>query len=597
MVMPVKCGCSSWWRRKVKEDKKSTTQCSESVKTVLHVEVKKSTESNNSIPTSLAVPVPFPFVGSSRYMVEVTSHDSSPIAAHTEEEEEDGNPVHFSDDDNNLNDTIVSDHLSDPGGWKAEFWASPELKRSCSDLALTSMYQGLDDDEELPYKEKMRYTKLHGPRIPVGEDATSPVSITTRCSADNVILKKHSSSQILPSRSRKLWWKLFLWSHRNLHKKPQPIQVKPSAHDQQGGYHSDSIEPTKAVDSSTLRDNGDDHGRGWFYRGSDEWPHNQWIAFPANSSSPLERVSEWIAESSKHPPSQGDDENPIDRGNDTSLIRDSHRSAQLPVDVLHANYVIRSLNHNSSVAHMTGIGLKVIPQISRFVSLRAVHLSGNFIAHIAPGSLPKALHILNLSKNKIATIEGLRELTRLRVLDLSYNRISTIGQGLSNCGMIKELSLAGNKISNVEGLHRLLKLAELDLSFNRITTARALGQLVANYGSLISVNLLGNPIQSNSSNDQLRRAVCSLLPKLALLNRQPVNDQKAHEIGAAKAVLGSNNSSWSMRRGNSGGRRSSRRSSSHGGSSSSPALKSKRRLKTQGSRSGIMHQRASLDIK
>lgn len=34
-------------------------------------------------------------------------------------------------------------------------------------------------------------------------------------SADKVMLKKHSSSQVLSSRSRKLWWKLFLWSHRS----------------------------------------------------------------------------------------------------------------------------------------------------------------------------------------------------------------------------------------------------------------------------------------------------------------------------------------------------------------------------------------------
>lgn len=121
--------------------------------------------------------------------------------------------------------------------------------------------------------------------------------------------------------------------------------------------------------------------------------------------------------------------------------------------------------------------------------------------------------------------------------------------GLSNCTLIKELYLAGNKISTVEGLHRLLKLTVLDLSFNKITTAKALGQLVANYNSLIAVNLLGNPIQSNISDDLLRKTLCSLLPKLALLNKQPINPQKAREIRAdanAKAALG--NSSWNTRR-------------------------------------------------
>ncbi|KAI5435890.1 hypothetical protein KIW84_022351 [Lathyrus oleraceus] len=179
--------------------------------------------------------------------------------------------------------------------------------------------------------------------------------------------------------------------------------------------------------------------------------------------------------------------------------------------------VVQSLNSASSAAHIYGV------------------------VHITPGFLPKSLHTLNLSRNKISTIEGLRELTRLRVLDPSYNRISRIGQGLSNCTPVKELYLAGNKISDVEGLHRLLKLKVLDLSFNKITTTKALGQLVANYNSLQALNLLGNPIQSNIGDEQLRKAVCGLLPKLVYLNKDVVKPQRAREMltdSVAKAVLG-----------------------------------------------------------
>lgn len=121
--------------------------------------------------------------------------------------------------------------------------------------------------------------------------------------------------------------------------------------------------------------------------------------------------------------------------------------------------------------------------------------------------------------------------------------------GLSNCTLIKELYLAGNKISDAEGLHRLLKLTILDLSFNKITTTKALGQLVANYNSLQALNLIGNPIQSNIHDEQLRKTVCSLLPKLAFLNKQPINPQKAREVRSeaiAKAALGNN--SWNTRR-------------------------------------------------
>uniref|UniRef100_R7W204 Uncharacterized protein n=1 Tax=Aegilops tauschii TaxID=37682 RepID=R7W204_AEGTA len=128
--------------------------------------------------------------------------------------------------------------------------------------------------------------------------------------------------------------------------------------------------------------------------------------------------------------------------------------------VILANSIVQSLNGFSSVAHISGMGLKVVPMIAPFSNLRAVNLSGNFIVHISPGSLPKGLHSLDLSRNKIANVEGLRELTKLRVLNLSYNRISRIGHGLSNCTAIRELYLAGNKIGDVEGLHRLARLAK-----------------------------------------------------------------------------------------------------------------------------------------
>lgn len=113
--------------------------------------------------------------------------------------------------------------------------------------------------------------------------------------------------------------------------------------------------------------------------------------------------------------------------------------------------------------------------------------------------------------------------------------------GLSNCTLIKELYLAGNKISEAEGLHRLLKLTVLDLSFNKITTAKALGQLVANYHSLLALNLIGNPVQANIGDDHLRKTVCSLLPNLSYLNKQPIKQQRAREAvtdSIAKAALG-----------------------------------------------------------
>ncbi|KAG9131123.1 hypothetical protein Leryth_024519 [Lithospermum erythrorhizon] len=439
-----------------------------------------------------------------------------------------------------------SGHMSDPGFGKADqFSASPQLKRSCSDPMMRDMVK---DTGNLPcsnsFEEMQKLTQKMNDEI-IHFYYGSPLSMRSHFSADKVMLKKHSSSQILPSRSQKLWWKLFLWSHRNLHGATQPKLIT----NQQGGYSSDTIEARKSMESSKsprsftresmrVGDNNIDDNRSWggFQGNAGFWPQNQWVAFPAESST-LSRVEKWVREL---PVDQPLDNDSNDHTEDGAAIPPpdvvEHLEMNITEEIVHANSVIQSLNSSTSVAHMAGIGLKVIPSISCYSSLRSVNLSGNSIVHITPGSLPKGLHVLDLSRNKISTIEGLRELTHLRVLNLSYNRISRIGQGLSNCILIKELYLAGNKISEVEGLHRLLKLTILDLSFNKIITTKALGQLVANYNSLLALNLLGNPVQSNISDDQLRKTLCSLLPKLAYLNRQPISSQKAREV-RSEAIL------------------------------------------------------------
>ncbi|XP_058729573.1 uncharacterized protein LOC131601718 [Vicia villosa] len=186
-----------------------------------------------------------------------------------------------------------------------------------------------------------------------------------------------------------------------------------------------------------------------------------------------------------------------------------------------AKRYISSLTANASAAQLASHGLVAIPFLSAFVSLKVLNLSGNGIVKITAGALPRGLHTLNLSKNNISTIEGLRELTRLRVLDLSYNRILRIGHGLASCSSLKELYLAGNKIGEVEGLHRLLKISILDLRFNKISTAKCLGQLAANYNSLLAINLEGNPCQKNVGDEQIKKYLQGLLPHLVYYNRQP----------------------------------------------------------------------------
>uniref|UniRef100_A0A0A9DKS2 Uncharacterized protein n=1 Tax=Arundo donax TaxID=35708 RepID=A0A0A9DKS2_ARUDO len=454
--------------------------------------------------------------------------------------------------------------------------ASPKLKRSCSNIETArSVPKGFD----LPAKSRS-YDDLK--TLPSGKlitpsgapDASPTASVKTSFSADRVMLKKRSSRQVLPSRSRKLWWRLFLWSHRNLHRpgSSATMPTLPSADTdgaphQQEGYTSDTLDAVTVATADAKDKEVAVEG---------EPIPNQWVAFSAEASS-LDRVSAWVNSLGNGSFHAVDEEDVTEHDDDGAPRSQCPEIVELPTAgkrhpqakrrtaneaVSQANSVVQTLNTFSSVAHISGMGLKAVPMIAAFSSLRAVNLLGNFIVHISSGSLPKGLHSLDLSRNKIASIEGLRDLTRLRVLNLSYNRISRIGHGLSSCSAIRELYLAGNKISDVEGLHRLLKLAVLDVSFNKITTAKSLGQLVANYSSLRALNLLGNPVQTNVGEDTLRRAVSGLLPHLEYLNKQPVKPQRAREVvkdSVAQAALG--NGAWSSRR------RMSRRVSQSPGSS------------------------------
>ncbi|ESW08252.1 hypothetical protein PHAVU_009G031700 [Phaseolus vulgaris] len=522
---------------------------------------------------------------------------------------EDQANIQFEDRDHKYSkksdDIIQSGHVSDPGIGKADFWASPELKRSCSDLERRDVF--MKTSHLFPTSKSQSFEDLKGLSAYQMVNL-SPRSAMTHCSADRVMLKRHSSSQVLPSRSKRLWWKLFLWSHRNIHRSnlSKSTQIHPAiaALSSQCGYSSDTVEPKqgKALRHEESPSPTSSFGE-YFQKSCDDqnidnqrwsrfqkenfgfWPQNQWVAFSTESSS-LSRVDEWVKDleiqqpppeddfgddsigSIAFPPSP-DDGRSIARST-SELIR--HPDANISKDIMNANSLVQSLNPASTAAHISGIGIKAIPSLSHFFSLRSVNLSSNLIVHITPGFLPKGIHTLNLSRNKISTIEGLRELTRLRVLDLSYNRISRIGQGLSNCTLVKELYLAGNKIGDVEGLHRLLKLTVLDLSFNKIATTKALGQLVANYNSLQALSLLGNPIQSNISDDQLRKAVSGLLPKLVYLNKQSIKPQRGREIltdSVAKAALGnSGHNSYRRVLKKAGGQGGSSSSSVHRGSAS-----------------------------
>uniref|UniRef100_A0A5B6YJ06 Uncharacterized protein n=1 Tax=Davidia involucrata TaxID=16924 RepID=A0A5B6YJ06_DAVIN len=355
----------------------------------------KSSEANELNSTSFTVPVPFGIPGNSRCKVKVMSHES-PVkgegeAAYEGEDEHDENMslkrdysdfdlhAHVADsNDQSVNkemnfydsfdtkindqlenktekdaeDMIQSGHVSDPGIGKAEFWASPKLKRSCSNLEMGDVLKEIADQLPLSKSQSFEESQRLAERLRTEVHPGSPRSVVTHCSADKVMLKKHSSSQVLPSRSRRSWWKLFLWSHRNLH---APWTAKPRTlpMNQQGGYSSDTLEPNIG---STNYDNQSWDG---FNPGvSGLWPQNQWVAFPAESS--FTRVDEWVKEVATQTPLPVNDGGIVfppspDTGRSparsTSHLS-QHPNMNLPEEIVHANNVIQSLNSSSTVAHI-----------------------------------------------------------------------------------------------------------------------------------------------------------------------------------------------------------------------------------------------------
>lgn len=325
-------------------------------------------------------------------------------------------------------DMMQSGHVSDPGIGKAQFWASPKLKRSCSNLETSGVIRKMADN--LPLSKSHSYEEMQELAERMGKDITpgSPASVMTHGSADKVMLKKHSSSQVLPSRSKRLWWKLFLWSHRNLHMLSSTAKQKKlhtsAVFNQQGGYASDTLEPNGGTQfsqmespvsftgQSFIKDHTDNEtdkqSWGGFHKGiSSLWPQNQWLAFTTESS-PFARVEEWVKGLDTEPSLQLNEDDNNEEGITFPPSPETGRSptrytthltrrsdVNLSEEILHANSIIQSLNSSSTVAHISGIGLKAIPSMSCYSSLRFINLSNNFIGMLQPNKNEKdvCLHI------------------------------------------------------------------------------------------------------------------------------------------------------------------------------------------------------------
>ncbi|TKY56262.1 Outer arm dynein light chain 1 protein isoform 1 [Spatholobus suberectus] len=117
-------------------------------------------------------------------------------------------------------DTTESGHVSDPGIGKVDFMASPKFKRHFSNLEKFVGHGQIT--HHLPPSKSKSFEDFQ--ELSAMVNLESPRSVMSHYSADRVMLKRHSSSQVLPSGSKKLWWQMILWSHRKIRRTLLAIQ-------------------------------------------------------------------------------------------------------------------------------------------------------------------------------------------------------------------------------------------------------------------------------------------------------------------------------------------------------------------------------------
>jgi hypothetical protein len=310
-----------------------------------------------------------------------------------------GDSSGYTSGDNSKN-AVSAEPESPSVGWISAV-ASPKLKRSCSNIETTRSVPA--EEFDLPPAKSRSYGDLIKAlpswrpltTIPSAgaPDASPTASVRSSSSADRVMLRKRSSSQVLPSRSQKLLWRLLLWSHRNLYRPGTPALL-PSA-DAYGGAacQNDTLD---AVTAATAREPKDKEVA------VEEEPTilpNQWVSFSAEPSSALDRVSAWVNNIGTGTSFHAVDEEDVTEYDDgaAAVVRAScseivecltaaekRRRAKRRAagdQAVHAGSIVKTFNAVASVAHISSMGLQAVPMIAAFSSLRAVNLSGNFIGN------------------------------------------------------------------------------------------------------------------------------------------------------------------------------------------------------------------------
>ncbi|KAG0575264.1 hypothetical protein KC19_VG331600 [Ceratodon purpureus] len=368
----------------------------------------------------------------------------------------------------------------------------------------------------------------------------------------NVSFPGKGSSEL----KQKPWWKMFLISHRNIHRERNSLMTSSSLSDKHllsgaTGYSSDIdyYSGSPKLDLDTTYPKSDVHhpdsvlsgschkiGEGVEYDDGDDVPYIGAATDETNRDEgfdfqdpplvqdnsgkglkvselerpDLKRVEEWIS-SIDPTPFLGDEEADIVAYSDTepsapaaSFFRAiASRSDQIQHE---GNAVLERRNHQGD--QVPDADSEMASFIARSVNplSTVAHFSGVGLKQLPPLGVHNNLKTLNLSANAIVRIVPGCLPRSLHSLDLSRNKIAVI-EGFRDLSRLRVLNLSHNRILRIgHGLANCTSLRELHMAGNKISEVEGLHRLL----KLSFIDLGFNKLASGKSIGQLAANYSSL---------------------------------------------------------------------------------------
>lgn len=159
--------------------------------------------------------------------------------------------------------------------------------------------------------------------------------------------------------------------------------------------------------------------------------------------------------------------------------------------------------------------------------VRRIRMSFKGIVDIINLDLFIRLEFLCLSNNRIRTLSTLPPLPSLMWLDVSFNLIVSFpSMDQTTFPKLQNLCLFSNMIESIESIPSFCNLEVLSLGYNKLQSIEDAISNLRRLPSLVGLNILGNPLNSQESQIRLKSA----LPGLKYLNNELIHGCTFGEI-------------------------------------------------------------------